>query len=92
MMKKLMEKIMLTCRESTFYSAVKGSRKLKLIESVQHRLHMMVCKPCRQFDIHSQQIDHSIHDFLFNEELISEENLSKEKKSQIENTVNQAFR
>ncbi|NQU85180.1 MAG: hypothetical protein HQ541_05415 [Mariniphaga sp.] len=87
-----MNKIMLTCRQSTFFSSVKNTRKLGILESIQHRMHLMVCKACKRFDIHANQIDQSFHDYLFNEELVSEDHLSSEKKSRLKDTVNQSIK
>ena len=89
-MQKLMDKIMLTCRQSTFYSAIKNNRKLGLRETIKHRLHLRVCKACRQFDQQSDQIDKSMYDFLFNEELLAEEILPPEKKSILKDKLDQS--
>ena len=88
-MKKLMYKIMLTCKQATFFSSIKSFQKLKLIHRIQLKLHFMVCKDCHEFDHQSQLIDQSMADFHKNNQLRSEEILSEEKKSQIIHTVNQ---
>ena len=88
-MKKLMYKIMLTCKQATFYSSIKSFRKLNLVHRIQLKLHLSMCKSCQEFDHQSQLIDQSMDSFYKNEQNISEENLSEEKKSQIKATVNQ---
>ena len=91
-MKKLMYKIVLTCKQATYYSAVKSFRKLPFVRSMQLKIHMMMCKNCHEFDHQSQVIDQSLADLHQNLQLQSEEVLSKEKKSQIKSTVNQLIK
>ncbi|MCF6357433.1 MAG: hypothetical protein L3J54_06450 [Draconibacterium sp.] len=88
-MKKLMYKIMLTCKQATFYSSVKSFKKLKLVHRIQLKLHLSMCKSCHEFDHQNQIIDKSMTDFYKGKHLHSEETLSEEKKSQIKITVNQ---
>jgi hypothetical protein len=88
-MKKLMYKIMLTCKQATFFSSIKNFKKLKFIQRFQLKLHFMLCKSCHEFDHQSQIIDESLAGFHQNSNLQSEETLSKEKTLQIKETVNQ---
>ena len=88
-MKKLIHKIILTCKEATFYSSIKSFKKLKLIHRIQLKFHFMVCKSCHDFDHQSKFIDSSLADYYKNGQLHSDEILSAEKKAQILSTVNQ---
>lgn len=91
-MKQLMYKIMLTCKQATFYSSTRNFQKLPFVRSIQLKLHLMMCEGCHKFDHQNQIIDQSMVDFHQNNNLQSEENLSPEKKSQIKYTVNQEIR
>ncbi len=88
-MKDLMYKIMLTCKQATFYSSIRSFKKLSFVQSIQLKLHLMMCKSCHEFDHQNKIIDQSLTDFIKNDHLISEESLSEEKKSQIESVVKQ---
>lgn len=88
-MKKLMDKIMLTCKQATFFSSKKNFQKLKFVHRLQLKIHFMACTSCHKFDHQSQIIDKSMVDFYQNTNLQSEECLSKEKFSRIKSVVNQ---
>ena len=88
-MKKLMYKIMLTCKQATFLSSIRSFQKLKFVHRIQLKLHFMACKTCHDFDHQSQIIDRSMVNFYQNTNFQSEESLSEEKISQIKETVNQ---
>lgn len=88
-MMKLMQIIILSCKKATFYSSIKNFKKLKLINRLQLKLHLILCKDCYEFDHQSQIIDQSLVDFHKNYKLQSEESLSKEKIIQIKSVVNQ---
>lgn len=88
-MKKLMYKIMLTCKQATFYSSIKSMYKLPIVRRIQLKMHLMMCEDCHEFNHQSQIIDQSMVDFNKNETLQSEEKLSKEKISTIKKAVNQ---
>jgi hypothetical protein len=88
-MKKLMNKIMLTCKQATFYSSIKSFQKLNLVRQIQLKLHFMACKACHDFDHQSQIIDQSLLDFQQNNRLQSKEKLSEEKTLQLKNLINQ---
>lgn len=83
---------MLTCKQATFYSSVKNFRKLPFVRSVQLKMHLMMCESCHEFDHQSQVIDQSMLDLHQNLQLQSEEQLTEEKKSEIEATVKQAIK
>jgi len=85
---KLMQKIMLSCKQATFFSSIKSFRELKLVNKIQLKLHLMMCKNCAEFDKQSQIIDNSLHDFHSNKQLLSKESLSSEKIQGIKSTVN----
>lgn len=91
-MTNLMDKLMLTCKQATFFSSIRNIRKLKLVRHIQLKLHLMACPACREFDKQSLFIDQSLLEFHKNNHLQSEENLSKEKKSQIKIAVNQRIK
>lgn len=88
-MKNLMQKIMLSCKQATFFSSIRNFKKLKLVQQIQLRLHFMACKSCNEFDKQSWIIDQTLIHFQKNEHLQSSENLSDEKILQIKYTVNQ---
>ena len=88
-MKKLMYKIVLTCKQATFFSSVKNFKKLRFIQRFQLKLHFMLCKSCHEFDHQSQIIDQTLDDFHQNKNLQSEKTLSKEKTLQLKELVNQ---
>lgn len=87
-----MQKIMLSCKQTTFFSSVKRFNKLKWVNRIQHRLHLMMCPNCLEFDKQSQIIDQSMDDLHKNTQLLSEDILSPEKISQIKTTVNQQIK
>lgn len=91
-MTNLMDKIMLSCKQATFFSSVRNIQKLKPIRRIQLKLHLMTCPDCRKFDKQSLFIDQSLIEFHKNYYLLSEEKLSKEKKSQIKTVVNQEIK
>jgi len=84
-----MYKIMLTCKQATFYSSIKSFQQLKLVRRIQLKMHMLMCKDCHEFDHQSQIIDQSMSDFFNTVQLDPQEKLSEEKIEQIKNTVNQ---
>ncbi len=84
-----MQKIMLSCKQATFFSSVKNYRKLNVMNRIQLKLHLMACKNCYEYDRQSQIIDKKLSDFQNNNQLLSEEKLSAEKISLIKTSVNQ---
>ncbi len=89
MFNKLMAKIMLSCVQATKLSAVKNYRKLGFVEKMQLKMHLFVCSNCKAFHKQGHQIEEAVHQFLFDEKYLSEKHLSEEKKSKIQNTVDQ---
>lgn len=87
-----MFKIMLTCKQATFYSSIKSFYKLPFVRRIQLALHFMACKNCHEFDHQSQVIDQSMLDFYRNQAQLSEEGLSQEKLSEIREAVNQQIK
>jgi hypothetical protein len=88
-MMRLMDKIMLSCKQATFFSSVKNYKKLKVMQKIQLRMHLSMCQGCKEFDRQSQIIDDSMAEIQKEGYLQSEETLAKEKKSQIKSTINQ---
>jgi hypothetical protein len=88
-MKKLMYKIMLTCKQATFFSSIRSFQQLKLVQRIQLKLHLLMCKNCHEFDHQSQIIDHSMSDIFDTANLRVDEKLSNEKISQLKEAVNQ---
>ena len=80
---------MLTCKQTTFFSSIKSFKKLRFIQRFQLKLHFMLCKSCHEFDHQSQIIDQTLVDFQQDNNLKSEEKLSKEKTLQLKELVNQ---
>ena len=89
---KLMNKIMLTCKQATFISSNRRFKHINFTDQIKHKLHLMICEACRAFDKQSRIIDQSMDDIYQNNQLLSEENLSPEKKSQIKDTINQSIK
>ncbi|NOR75285.1 MAG: hypothetical protein GQ525_09005 [Draconibacterium sp.] len=88
-MMRLMQIIILSCKQATFYSSIKNFKKINLIRRIQLKLHLLMCDSCHEFDHQSNIIDQSLVNFSKTNQIISEKNLSEEKKSQIKATVNQ---
>jgi len=88
-MKTLMDKIMLTCKQATFFISIRNFQKLKLVKRLQLQLHLMACTGCRAFNQQNRIIDKTLLEFHQNTQLQSEEELSPEKKSYLKSTVNQ---
>lgn len=86
-MKKLMNKIMLTCKKASFYSSIKSYENLSRRQRIQLNTHLMMCAHCRRFNKQSELIDKNISRFSLNGRQ-TEEHLSEEKKSEIKETVN----
>lgn len=86
---QLMDKIMLSCKQATFFSSIKNYKKLKWMQKVQLRMHLLMCRNCKEFDRQSQIIDDSMAEIQKEGHLQSEEMLTKEKKIQLNSTVNQ---
>ncbi len=91
-MKQLMYKIMLTCKQATFYSSIKSFQQLPFVRRMQLKMHLMMCKNCHEFDHQSQIIDQTITEIQKNETLQSEEKLSAANISNLKNTVNQQLK
>ncbi len=89
---KLMQKIMLSCKQATFFSSVKNFRKLNSLNRVQLKLHLMACKNCYKFDKQSQIIDKKLSDVQNNIQLLSKERLAAEKIALIKKSVNQSIK
>lgn len=88
-MMKLMQIIVLSCKQATFYSSIKNYKKLNLIRRLQLKLHLSMCDSCHEFDHQSEIIDKSLANFGKNGHTHSSEILSEEKKSEIKATVYQ---
>ena len=84
-----MHKIVLSCKQATFFSSVKAYKKLKRLARMQHKLHLMMCPSCKEFDRQSELIDQSIKDLHQNNTFLSEELLSSQTKTKIKTSVNQ---
>lgn len=80
---------MLTCKQATFLISIRSFQRLNLVHRIQLKLHFMACKTCHDFNHQSQIIDKSLVDLYQNDNFQSTEKLSKEKVSQIKETVNQ---
>ena len=87
-MKTLMSKIMLTCRKATFFSAVKNVKKLGRIQRLQLMIHLMACPHCREFDRQSDAIDKTLEKLYTPDSNGSEEHLSDDKKTVIQENIN----
>ena len=85
----LMHKIVLSCKQATFYSSVQAYKKLKKLARMQHKLHLMMCPSCKRFDNQSKIIDQSMQDLHQNKQFLSDELLSSDKKTEIKSSVNQ---
>ena len=88
-MMRLMDKIMLSCKQATFFSSIKNYKKLKFMQKIQLRMHLSMCQGCKEFDRQSQIIDDSLSEIQKEGYMQSEETLAQEKKSQINSIVNQ---
>ena len=84
----MMNKLMLTCEQSTYLMSIKSFRKLKLTEAFKLRMHLLACIYCRRFNRQNKIIDSGIKDLLHPEHEHLHR-LSKEKKEEIQKTINQ---
>lgn len=91
-MKNLMYKIMLTCKQATFYSSVSSMVKIPFVRRMQLRMHFMACKACHDFDHHMKTIDKALVSSYMDEQLLSNEHLPEEKKAEIQSTLNQSLK
>lgn len=66
MMGILMNKLMLSCEDATLLVSIKAFRKLKMMERIQLRLHLLACVYCKRFDKQNHLIDHGINELLKN--------------------------
>jgi len=83
---------MLTCKQATFYSAIKSFQKLPFVRRIQLKMHLMMCENCHEFDHQSKIIDKTLVDIHQNETLQSEEKLSEANISNIKKAVNQQLK
>lgn len=88
-MMKLMQLIILSCKQATFYSSIKNFKKLNLFRRIQLKLHLSMCENCHEFDHQSKIIDKSLASFGSNGLQNSEEVLSEEKIMELKSTINQ---
>lgn len=88
-MMKLMQILVLSCWQATYYSSIKSFKKLNVVRRMQLWLHLNMCKDCHEFNHQSKLIDTSISHFQNNGQTFSEETLSTEKKSKFKSTINQ---
>ena len=84
-----MNKIILTCLSATHLSSIKDLKKLKRKERFQLKIHLMLCNHCREFDHQSFKVEEAMQKFLFDPNLLSDESLSEEKKSNLQKSLNQ---
>jgi len=61
---KLMNKIMLSCKKATELIEIKQDMKLGFLESLQLKLHLLVCKTCSCYEKHSNTINDALHKHL----------------------------
>lgn len=87
----MMTKLMLSCKEATYLISIKSFRRLRIIESITLRMHLMACIYCRRFNRQNKVIDQGIKDILHPEHEHLHR-LSKEKKEELQNTINQSHK
>ena len=85
-----MQIMVLTCTKATFYSSIRNIKKLNIIRRLQLMLHLSMCKDCHEFDHQSQLIDKSLKKFG-DTNILSDELLSSEKRTEIKHTINQSI-
>ena len=90
-MMKLMQILVLSCWQATYYSSIKSFKKISVVRRMQLWMHLHMCKDCHEFDHQSELIDNSISHLQNNSLSIlnSEHSLSEEKILQLKSTVNQ---
>ncbi len=81
---------MLSCEDATLLVSIKPFRKLKLMERIQLRLHLLACVYCRRFDKQNHLINHGINELLKNGHSHLE-CMPKEKKEAIQRAVDQSL-
>ena len=89
-MMKLMHIMLLSCKQATFYISIKNYKNLTVIRKMQLKLHLLMCANCRAFKEQNELIDKGV-DTYNDPQLLAEEKLSDQKKSQLKLTVNQSI-
>jgi len=82
-MKKLMQKIVLSCRTATELIEKKNYINLKFSEKIQLKIHKMICKACDNFDKQSTLMENVLkHQIKY--EKIDIDNLIVEIKKKVD--------
>lgn len=87
-----MNKIILSCKQATFYSSIKSFRQIGWIKKLQLKVHFMMCPGCKMFNRQSELIDKGIEYFSTDTPSQPKTSLSDEKKSALKNTVDQSIK
>ena len=88
---KLMNAILLSCREATRIAAEKAFRKLGLREKVQLKMHKTVCHYCRKFDEQNEFIDLAVHRHIEKNQNNPNVSLPEDHKVKIQAIINQSI-
>ncbi len=87
---RLMNKIMLSCEEATALISVKRHRKISIIQQIQLKMHLMVCRYCRRFDVQNNFIDQAMETWFDTEKVHPTEHISQKQKAFLHKVVDEA--
>lgn len=90
-MMKLMDKMILSCKQATFYCSVKNFKKIGWLKKIQLKIHLKMCRDCFLFNQQSELIDKTIEKFNTTCPNSNTPNLTPEKKSNLKATVNKGI-
>lgn len=83
MLKHLVHKPFLNCKEATFYMELKQANQLNFIQKLRLTVHLYICKICRTYQ-HKTKI---IHQLLENEINQPKDNLDENQINQLKNRI-----
>lgn len=87
-MMKLMNKMILSCKDATFYASVKKFKAMSTLRKLQLKIHLLICADCYKFNQQSELIDEGLATLYENLPNDLEETLSAHKKTELEQVVN----
>ena len=87
-MKKLMNILLLSCKQATALSSKKSFEPLSFKEQMKFRIHTSMCKACKAFDKQNTALDKVI-DKIVNDKRDNTLTLSDNQKSKIKNTLSE---
>lgn len=56
-MKKLMNKVMLSCNKATYLIEIEKYKEISTLEKIQLKMHLKMCAACNRYNIQSKFVD-----------------------------------